>query len=323
MRPLIAVFAAALLAGTPAVAQTLKLMGVLRAARSLTVRAACGGQIVAVDVAFGDEVDAGQTLIRLDDRELRIGVERAEARCEAAQVALAIADVEREVVEGRIRGTERRISMAEEHLAACRAALDGWRQALAQKVELVKAGRSSEDELAAARRAVTDAEQLVAGAEVTAADRRADRDTAALVFRQSELAVQRARIELRGCEAELALARSLLERTVIHAPFRCRIEHVAATPGQQVRSGETALVELVDVDEVVVEFRIPAAQVAACAPGTPVVVAHRDFEAEGEISGLGATADDASGMVRAQVRLPNAERRWLPGTSVEVRVRLD
>jgi HlyD family secretion protein len=108
------------------------------------VSAQTGGPVMEVLVEPGDEVAAGDLLVRLDPTDARLGIQQAEAALEAAQAQLAL-----------LRAGPRpgEIEAAEAQIEAARAALA---QAAAQRDQLI-AG-ATEAEIAAAEAEVVAAE---------------------------------------------------------------------------------------------------------------------------------------------------------------------
>ncbi|MEZ4653330.1 MAG: efflux RND transporter periplasmic adaptor subunit [Candidatus Eisenbacteria bacterium] len=69
------------------IAQSLTVSGVVEPIRSVSVNSQISGTLLAVEVEEGRQVRTGQTLARLDDRELRTELAAAEAEFEVAQAA--------------------------------------------------------------------------------------------------------------------------------------------------------------------------------------------------------------------------------------------
>jgi RND family efflux transporter MFP subunit len=67
-------------------ASTVELQGVVQPVRQATVAAQVGGNVMAVAVAAGDRVRAGQLIARVDERETQAGLQRSEAAVLQAEV---------------------------------------------------------------------------------------------------------------------------------------------------------------------------------------------------------------------------------------------
>jgi len=115
-----------------------------------TVSPQIGGMVLEVLVAEGDQVAAGDVLVRLDDTDARLAVQQAEA---------ALAAAEAQVARARVGVRPAEITVAEAQVAAAQTAIS---QTLAQRSQLWSG--AAEAEIAAAEAAVAkaQAEQLMA-----------------------------------------------------------------------------------------------------------------------------------------------------------------
>ncbi|MEW6221402.1 MAG: efflux RND transporter periplasmic adaptor subunit, partial [Thermodesulfobacteriota bacterium] len=188
------------------------------------------------------------------------------------------------------------------------------------------------------------------GAAVKAGDLLAQLDTAA------EAA------QLRAAEAELALARTSLDRIsqllaktsvsrseldaaearfkaaaaqrdaiqvaiakkAIVAPFAGRLGIRQVSLGQILAEGDP-VVSLVALDPIHVDFQLPQGQLPQIRVGLAVGIVADAFpgeEAEGRITAVSAQVDAATRNITAQATLPNPGERWRPGMSVQVAMHL-
>lgn len=109
-----------------------------------------GGLVVEVRVAEGDQVVAGDVLVRLDDTEARLAVQQAEAALAAAEVQVARA---------RVGARPAEIAVAEAQVSAAQTAIS---QTLAQRSQLWSGAAEAEIAAAEAAVAAAQAEQLLA-----------------------------------------------------------------------------------------------------------------------------------------------------------------
>jgi len=115
-----------------------------------TVSTQAGGMVTKVLVEPGDEVEAGDVLIRLDSTDAQLAVQQAEAALEAARAQLAL-------LKAGPRPEE--IAAAEAQIEAAKAALS---QAAAQRDQLKSGAKEAEIAAAQAQVAAAQAEQLAA-----------------------------------------------------------------------------------------------------------------------------------------------------------------
>ena len=127
-------------------------------------------------------------------------------------------------------------------------------------------------------------------------------------------------------EARAALieAETLLEKTVIRAPFSGVVSRFELEPGAYVRTGD-AVAEMADLAEIEIDVGVDDRQIIALDEGSPVRVAADAIPGEwfeGRIASLGRVPDAASQKYRVPVRVENADMRLLPGMLGRVRLTL-
>lgn len=186
-------------------------------------------------------------------------------------------------------------------------------QAVARKTQ-------NEAMLANARLDLERAEKLMS----TGAGNRKTEDTARAQVRQLEA-------QLKGDDAAIDNARTVLGWTTIVAPMDGRTGLRLVDPGNLLRGDQSAIVSLMQVTPIAVVFTLPqrdlAAVNAAKGRGTvPVEILGPDGKqvaAAGELATIDNQIDQATGTVKLKAHFDNAERRLWPGQFVSVRVVVD
>jgi membrane fusion protein (multidrug efflux system) len=125
-------------------------------------------------------------------------------------------------------------------------------------------------------------------------------------------------------EARAALieAETLLEKTIIRAPFSGVVSRFELEPGAYVRTGD-AVAEMADLAEIEIDVGVDDRQVIALDESSPVRVAADALPGEwfeGRIASIGRVPDSATRKYRVPVRVPNDEMRLLPGMLGRVRL---
>jgi len=115
-----------------------------------TAGAQTGGMVVAVQVEVGDEVAAGDVLVRFDDADARLAIQQAEAAVQAAKA---------QVAQVQLKPNAEAIAVAETQITAATAVIS---QALAQRAQLWDGSWDAQIAAAEAAIAAAQAEQLVA-----------------------------------------------------------------------------------------------------------------------------------------------------------------
>lgn len=252
--------------------------GYLEPWRLVAVAAETSGRVVERLVEEGEWIEAGQLLVRLDDRDRRLEAREAEAEWLKSRAQYAVL-YEAEPASEDTPGKEASLAPG----AGAGGPEDLYAQGLISKQEWLEARRQAETEA------------LLSGRE------------------QGE--VRAASTGLAQAEQRLARARLALERTEIRAPFAGRIADLEVEPGQQVAPGEAFLI-LLDDSRLKVEVDVLEADVVRLREGAPARVripALENAELDGEVYTINPRIDPDTGTGRATVTLPNPRGRLLPG----------
>ena len=241
-----------------------------RPRRSVTVLSETGGRVVAIPVAVGDTVSAGQELAVLDDRALRLELRRAEAARQAA--------------EDSVRGS---LLTLRSNLRGAEAGWQRARDALDRDRRLLAAGGATQTQVDAARHAERDAaealrsarEQLNLGAgRAPGAEPVVDpAGDAAIVAAdpgviQARLAAQQA-------------ARDL-EQAILTAPLAGTLTALDASLGNHLAPG-AAVATVATLDDILAEVQIDEVDIGKLQVGQEVALTTdsvRDVELAGRIA---------------------------------------
>ncbi len=216
------------------------------------------GYVRALAVEDNQPVQAGDVLLRIDDREFRLAVDEAEARVAETKAALAN-------VEARMTLQSAMIEQAEAGVAAAEAEAERAAKELARAKNLLKNNvgtRRRYDDAVAARR------KAEAGLKRARAQLREARQE----VRVLESERKRLKAVLARSEAALALAKTRLADTVITAPVSGVIGNRAVRLGQYVRPG-ALLMAVVPLGKVWIEANYKETQLAQMRVGQPAEIA--------------------------------------------------
>jgi len=125
---------------------------------------------------------------------------------------------------------------------------------------------------------------------------------------------------LKVAEAELALARSRLQKTRITAPFGGTLGARRVSPGAYLRPGE-AITDLARISEIRVNFSAPERFLGRLSRGAEVTVsttAFPGYELAGNIIVVEPLLDPATRSARLVARVANPEEKFRPGMSANV-----
>ncbi len=206
----------------------LTLYGRVETPRSAMLTAAITGDVTQLLVREGQEVEAGQLLIVIDDSDYRLALAQREA-----ELAESTAQIDSE----NARHQTNLASLEHE-----KSLLKLSRRAVKRAKDLADTSVGSQAQLDEARQA----EERQA---LTLAQRKLD---------IREHSIRMAQLEARRAKAQALRDRALLdvERTRIRAPFAGRISETQAAPGDRVRGGD-ALLEMYDHKDLEIRAQIP------------------------------------------------------------------
>ena len=181
---------------------------------------------------------------------------------------------------------------------------------------------SAEAVLAAVQATLEDARKEFARTEAllkenTATEQEADRAQAVL---------KRAEAGIGEAEAALALAKLDLAETEIKAPMDARVAAKHLHPGAML-SPASVVYRLVAMDELRIFFDVPTTRFAKLKPGVTdvavVVDAYPGEELHLPVFSVHPAANERTRTVRVELRLPNADGKYLPGMYVRGELALD
>ena len=132
------------------------------------------------------------------------------------------------------------------------------------------------------------------------------------------------RSELAVNQARLSSAKTRLAKTVITAPFAGVVGLRQVSPGEYVEAGQ-ALVDLVQLDPLKLEFRVPEIHLGKIATGQVVAVELDAFPGEkfpGTVYAVDAMVDPQARNVALRAELDNEDGRLRPGLFARVSLEL-
>jgi len=274
---------------------TLELFGSVQSPQNARLSAGVDGLIIDVSVLDGQTVAADQVLLLLDDRDVRLELQQADADLREVQA-------KQQFAKRRLERSRDAFEKEQELLA-----LTEKRQARAQ--ELQQEGLLSQSDLD------TTAENL---------------KRQQLAVNQAQLTVEEVEIQLTELSAQASRARALrdqakidLERTQVRAPFDGVVSELGVSQGDRVRADDV-LMRLQNPAAIEVRTQIPASYAEAVtrglAAGEPMaaLVQAGDHSVAGELVRISGQTSEASGGVDSFVRFATPPRALRLGSTVRV-----
>ncbi len=250
--------------------------------RNAEISAEIGGVILERPIEEGQRVQAGQVLLRLDDREPRMRLKEAQADLLQARTEYAV-----------------QLSNAGEVTEADTTKLAEARIQLKIAEEAFAAGNLLQSELDNARRRF-EAMNLLAGNQ---------REDVAAVY-----------TNLTQREQQVEQAHLQLERTQVVAPFSGRIADLEVEAGQNIGAG-TTLLTLLDDNRMKVEVDVLEADLVHIRRGVSANVSVPSYSEElfqGYVHAINPSVDPKTGAGRVTVALQNPGGRLVSGLYADV-----
>lgn len=281
----------------------LEAFGEVQSRRTLELRAAASGRVIALAEAFedGGAVVAGQELVRIDPADAKAALDRVRAD---------IADAQAEA-----RDAAKALNLARDEQAAAQEQAELRQRAFQRQQDLVTRGVGTAAAVETAELAASSARQAVLA-------RRQ-------VMTQAEARIDQAETTLSRANIALAEATRGLEDTTLTAPFAGTLSATNVVEGRLVNNNEK-LADLVDPDALEVSFRVSTAQYSRLLDASGALiradvvavldVSGVDLTATGRISRASVTAGEGQTGRLVFARLENAVG-FKPGDFTTVQVR--
>jgi RND family efflux transporter MFP subunit len=213
----------------------LQTFGEVKSRRTLELRAAAAGRVIALDEAFNDggAVRSGQVLIRIDPADAQSAFDRTQAD---------LADANAET-----RDAQRAVALARDEQSAAQEQADLRQTSFQRQTDLRSRGVGTASAVETAELAASSARQAVLA-------RRQ-------IVTQAEARIDQAATKLVRAEIALAEAQRRLDDTTLTAPFDGTLSATNVVAGRLVSVNEK-LADLIDPDALEVSFRVSTAQYA-------------------------------------------------------------
>ena len=279
--------------------------GSLAANEQTDVMPETSGKIAAVAVDMGSYVRRGQTMVKLDDADLRIRVQQAQAQLDQAKATLR----QNEAKIGLRPGQKFNPENVPE-VAAARAALDLAEKNLRRYEKMIESGDVSR---AAYDQQKSQRDQL-----------REQYEVAVHQAQQNYAAVANSQAAVEAADTQLALARRNLNYSVITAPISGYVSERTADVGEYV-SPQQKVATIVNLNPLRVRIDIPEQAIPRVHVGESVSVAvsaYPDRSFAGHLARISPNVTAASRTLTVEAEVDNPSGELKPGQFATVRILL-
>jgi membrane fusion protein (multidrug efflux system) len=267
--------------------RSIQIVGTLMAQDEVTLANDVPATIARIPVDMGDRVAKGQLVVKLDEREARLEVERQTAILQAAREALE-------------RGRQT-LDMNRANIERAQAVLAEARTNLKRFQELLAEGAIS-----ASQRDSAQTQYDVAAASLRASEAQVESDRAA---------VKHAEASVEQVAAALELARKRLEDTELVAPFDGFVRKRLVNPGETYKE-KTPLMSLVSTHALKLQGDVPERFAPLVAVGHPIrveVEAYPGRTFAGTVARLSPSVDVETRTFAVEASIPNPGGTLKPG----------
>lgn len=299
------------------VQKTIETTGSFVAKEASDVAPNAAGRVVSTPVEVGDAVRKGQVVVKLDDSDVRLRLQQAQAQLEQAQAAVRQAQSKlgiggsKEFEAGAVPESRAAHAAYESALAQAKfAEADARRYG-----DLVETGDVSQSNYQKYR---TQAE--TAKAQANAA--REQYEGALNAARQGFQGVQTNEASLSASRAQLALAQEALNDTVVRAPIDGFFSTRPVSPGEFV-STSSKVATIVQLQPIKLNLQLPQSNAGAIRVGMPVrasTSAFPDREFDGKITAINPAITPESRALTVEATFPNRDSSLKPGMFATARI---
>ena len=279
--------------------------GSLAANQQTDVMPETSGKVAAVGVDLGSQVHRGQMIVKIDDADLRIRVEQAQAQLDQAKATLRQNEAKIGLRPGQKFNPE---SVPE--VAQARAALDLAEKNLSRYEKLIESGdisRAQYDQQKSQR------DQLREAYEV-----------AIHQAQQNYAAVANAQGVVDAANTQLALAKRNANYSVVNAPIAGYVSERTADVGEYV-SPQQKVATIVNLNPLRVRIDIPEQAIPRVHVGESVsvtVAAYTDRSFAGHVARISPSVTASSRTLTIEAEVENASGELKPGQFATVRILL-
>jgi len=297
------------------------------AADSAQVTPLVAAAVAEVPVVNTQYVHKGDVLLRLDDSDARLAVEKAQAAYLKARRQYVQSSATSGSLAAQVGARDADIGQARAQFVAAQSALAKAKADLDRREHLAGDGFVSREELTSFRNAYVAAQSNLRQAQAAIAQAEASRGAAQETYAANQALIAGTSVDtspdVAAAKAALDQARLDLSRTVIRAPIDGVVTNRQVQVGQRVAVGNPVMT-IVPVGAVYVDANFKEGQLARVRPGQPATLVSDLYGSKtvfhGRVLGFAGGTGSAFALIPAQ----NATGNWIKVVQrLPVRIQLD
>jgi membrane fusion protein (multidrug efflux system) len=296
-------------------------------AESAQVTPLINAAVTAVPVVNTQVVHRGDVLLRLDDSDFKLAVERAEAAYLKARRQYQQSSATSGSLAAQIGARSADIGQARAQLVAAQSAVEKAKADLDRREHLAGDGFVSKEELTSYRNAYVSAQSDLREAQAAIAQAEANKGAAQQTYAANQALIAGSSVEtnpdVAAAKAALDQARLDLSRTVVRAPIDGVVTNRQVQVGQRVAAGNSVMT-IVPVGSVYVDANFKEGQLSRVRPGQSATLTSDLYGSKtvfhGRVVGFAGGTGSAFALIPAQ----NATGNWIKVVQrLPVRIALD
>jgi len=296
-------------------------------AESAQVTPLIAAAVVDVPVVNTEVVRRGDVLMRLDDSDFRLAVEKAEAAYLKARRQYAQSSATSGSLAAQVDARSADIGQARAQLVAAQSAVEKAKADLDRREHLAGNGFVSREELTSFRNSYVSAQSNLRQAQASIAQAEASRGAAQESYAANQALIQGTSVDnspdVAAAKAALDQARLDLQRTVIRAPIDGVVTNRQVQVGQRIAAGNSVMT-IVPVGAVYVDANFKEGQLERVRPGQIATLTSDLYGSKtvfhGRVIGFAGGTGSAFALIPAQ----NATGNWIKVVQrLPVRIALD
>ena len=296
-------------------------------AESAQVTPLISAAVTDVPVVNTEVVHKGDILLRLDDSDFRLGLEKAEAAYLKARRQYQQSSATSGSLAAEVGARDADIGQARAQLVAAQSAVEKSKADLDRREHLASDGFVSKEELTTYRNAYVSAQSNLRETQAAITQAEANKGSALQTYAANQALIEGSSIDtnpdVAAAKAALDQARLDLSRTVIRAPIDGVVTNRQVQVGQRIAAGNSVMT-IVPIGSVYVDANFKEGQLSRVRPGQSATLTSDLYGGKavfhGRVIGFAGGTGSAFALIPAQ----NATGNWIKVVQrLPVRIALD